>query len=148
MQNLTKLQTISFATMIILVSSCTSYTELVGKYESTGQYGVRSLWNRYVKKQISSSGSSIDLNTDSTFKHTTCGNILTGKWCVKEDTLLLFCESNKYAIDSFNQYGFNGKFMECSEKPDRYLVNGSRLVSLGSFGIGNFTSVDELTKVE
>lgn len=62
-------------------------------------------------------GSELILNADSSFTHKSCGNIMTGNWTYKNDTLLLIVKTNRWRSDSLNKFGYQGKWPEIPEQP-------------------------------
>lgn len=66
--------------------------------------------------------STLDINADSTFVNTICGNIITGNWRLKgTDTLMLFCKNNTYRNDSLNKI----RSHSCGSEPDKYFIHSS-----------------------
>jgi hypothetical protein len=64
----------------------------------------------------------------------TCGNIIEGKWKIKDDNLLLFKYSNRYRIDSLNNIPeWKIKLIVNPENPEVYLINGNKIISKNYF---------------
>ncbi len=99
--------------MILCSLGCeNSPPEIVGDYEIV-EYSISDkLWYGGIKGYDLISGSSITINSDSTFKYITCGNVMNGNWRIVTDTLILDVISNQWRIDSLNIYGFEGKCAE------------------------------------
>ena len=62
-------------------------------------------------------GSELIIGADSTFKYTTCGNILTGTWSAIDDSLFLHVTMNRWRKDSLDRFGFNGTWPEIPPDP-------------------------------
>ena len=81
--------------------SCNSIKKpLSGTYISKNETRIDKMFNSY---DYWATGSTLNLEKDSTFFMKNCGNILEGKWGVKKDSLLLFINSNRFVIDSLNE---------------------------------------------
>ena len=74
-------------------------------------------------------GSELILNPDSTFKYKTCGNLMTGYWKCKNDSLLLLAKTNRWRSDSLNKYGYHGKWPKVPANPF-VLVNKVKYLEL------------------
>jgi len=48
-------------------------------------------------------GSELNLEKDSSFIYTTCGNKMTGRWSFDSETGYLYITSNRFRIDSLNE---------------------------------------------
>ena len=72
-------------------------------------------------------GSVLVLKNDSTFKYTTCGNIITGKWNTRKDSLFLTVKTNRWRSDSLNQNGFHGKCPNLPVKPIGFKIKDDHL---------------------
>lgn len=74
-----------------------------GKYisccENKLKYLIRYFKNG-MQKFYYSTGKELEIMKDSTFKLTTCGNIINGNWRIKSDTLILQQLSNCYRSES------------------------------------------------
>ena len=66
-------------------------------------------------------GATLKLNRDSTYFMETCGNHILGLWQLSGDSLLLFCRSNRFRIDSLNRTGFNGHYPSCGDRPEIFI---------------------------
>ncbi|MGA2823751.1 MAG: hypothetical protein ABSE72_09535 [Bacteroidales bacterium] len=75
-------------------------------------------------------GSEIVLNKDSTFKYTTCGNIMTGTWNYFNDSLFLKITRNRWRIDSLDKYGFYGTWPTIPIKPIGFKFDKDYLVKI------------------
>lgn len=102
-----------------------SYSErIIGKYESVKYNYVAKNYLSFFKNTTYVLGSTLDINADSSYLLTNCGNIEDGKWQVHDDSLLLFCKNNRWRIDSFNKNGFNGKFPDCGNgEPSVFIID-------------------------
>jgi len=72
-------------------------------------------------------GSELLLKNDSSFKYTTCGNILNGTWRCFKDSLLLKVTKNRWRIDSLDKYGFNGTWPKIPAKPIGFKIENNYL---------------------
>ncbi len=70
-------------------------------------------------------GDSLELMSDSTFFHQTCGNSMTGNWRIQNDSLFLFCHSDIYRIDSLNSIL---KKADCEGSILKYKIENDRLI--------------------
>lgn len=85
---------------IVFISCSSGQKSIVGTYKSKEETRFDKLFNSY---DYWGTGSILNLEKDSTFFMKNCGNILEGKWNVKNDSLLLFVSSNRFVIDSLNK---------------------------------------------
>src|SRR5438094_62877 len=93
-----------------IVSSCgqsvnKNNNNIIGKYSSK-EFNFFEKAYYYVNHIITTSGSSLEINADSTFLYTTCGNIISGRWRIKSDSLVLFIYTNRLRVDSLNSKTF------------------------------------------
>jgi hypothetical protein len=119
--------------LVFFLLGCSSGREVrTGSYRSVRlnmvEFGFRFVFQNVGSCMI---GSEILLNPDSTFKYTTCGNIMTGRWTATPDSLFLHVQTNRYRIDSLNKTGFHGKFPNVPNKPFGVKRNGCNLVAIG-----------------
>jgi len=75
-------------------------------------------------------GSELVLMKDSTFKYTTCGNIITGTWNYLNDSLFLKIKKNRWRIDSLDKNGFNGRWPTVPQKPVGFKFDKDYLVKI------------------
>jgi len=61
----------------------------------------------------------LNLNEDSSFVYTTCGNRIKGYWQQSHDSLLLFCTENKLIL--------NGDSVSCGYEPMILRISGNKL---------------------
>ncbi len=124
--------------------SCKTYDNekrvLVGNYKSGKTKGIASI----LDKTAYIIGSELSLNKDSTYTYNTCGNISEGIWKVRNDSLFLYCKTNKYQIDSLNIVGFNGIFAKCNPVPTILFIKGNSLEN--RMIIDNRNAIDKLIK--
>lgn len=122
--------------LFIALLSCKQETsnDLTGTYESI-RYSVfeRPLESLKRINDRRAVGTTLILNSDSSYQETTCGNIMTGTWRVKNDSLLLFCENNRWRIDSLQVFGFNGTWPGVPEKPQSFFIDGTDLLQSHSY---------------
>jgi hypothetical protein len=103
---------------------------LVGKYQSHEPNLISKAW-KYLFAGYKGgfiTGTELNLNSDSTFHMTTCGNILTGERTFYNDTLRLTYLSNQFKNDSLQIHGFEGKSPTFSKEPQLIPVETRRLV--------------------
>jgi hypothetical protein len=81
-------------------------------------------------------GSELVLNKDSTFKYTTCGNIMNGSWYNFNDSLFLKVISNRWRIDSLNKFGFNGIWPKIPPKPIGFKIKNDYLEEIVTMKTG------------
>jgi len=78
---------------------------IIGHYESY-QIGkletIKHVVKNGFKKIYFSAGITLDIKADSTFTYATCGNILTGRWRVEKDSIILHEKTNRFRLDSLN----------------------------------------------
>ena len=78
-------------------------------------------------------GGAIEIKEDSTFYYQTCGNIVTGNWRLKKDTLYLFSESNRWRNDSLHLNGFEGRHPTTSDKPMKFKIGSKEITETTKF---------------
>lgn len=109
-----------------LLTSCVTHKEsVIGEYKSAKCDKIYSIFLR-INHTAVIKGSSLCLAIDSTFKETNCGNIITGIFKVKNDSLYLFCQQNQYKNDSINQI----KKLDCYEKPMVFSISRNKLKAM------------------
>jgi hypothetical protein len=132
------------AYIFFISESCKTYNNekrvLVGNYNSVKNKGLASI----LDKSAYIIGSQLTLNKDSTYKYSTCGNISEGIWRVKNDSVFLYCKTNKYQIDSLNIVGFNGVFAKCNTTPTILFIKGNSLEN--RMIIDDRNAIDKLVK--
>lgn len=108
-----------------LIIGCHSYSEgIIGKYQSKEHSLITKEYLSYFKNTTFVIRSSLVIKKDSTYYLENCGNVEEGKWQVHSDSLLLFCEHNRWRIDSLNKTGFNGKFLDCGDgAPSVFIID-------------------------
>lgn len=114
--------------LVIFITSCSSYDISITKYKSVRYSKFEQYWN-YLFRGINTFavGSEIELKSDSTYKYTTCGNIITGTWSTSEDSLLLKVLTNRWRNDSLNTYGFEGKMPEIAKEPIVFMFDSNSI---------------------
>lgn len=115
--------------LVIFISSCSSNDNIcITKYKSVRYSKFEQYWN-YLFRGINTFavGSEIELKPDSTYKYTTCGNIITGTWCTSEDSLFLKVLTNRWRNDSLNTYGFEGKMPEIAKEPIVFIFDDNSM---------------------
>lgn len=116
--------------MLLLGTSCLTYKSgIVGNYESVTYSRLQQAYLLLIRHRTYPLNSSIRINDDSSYVLTNCGNIENGHWQLRQDRLMLYCDENRYTIDSFNITGFKGQFLDCGDKqPIIFKVHNGKLV--------------------
>ena len=98
---------INFGFIIVVlfwICSCKSTMENgrleLGKYKSKSFNKIELTIKRGFKNEITSTGLELYLKEDSSFVFKTCGNIITGYFKFKTDTLILLCLKNTFLVDT------------------------------------------------
>lgn len=113
--------------MIFLALSCPAFgQDIPGSYQSKS-FGLLDQGLLFLNHTTTAQGCSLELKKDLTYTYRTCANIETGTWERRGDSLLLFCRSNRYRVDSLNQSGLWGKFAGCSNKPSVFIIDQALL---------------------
>ena len=96
---------LTFIYFIFISCTIANHEQVVGSYESY-DIGYFELIQNYISNGLKavyySKGTTLNLKADSTFSYGTCGNLITGIWSIKKDTLVLNGKTNKYRNDSLN----------------------------------------------
>jgi hypothetical protein len=87
-------------------------------------------------------GSELQVNEDSSYCYITCGNIMTGTWKIKDDSLMLMMETNRWRNDSLNEHGFNGKWPEVYMKPFGFKITGNCLTTVQKYKQGHIDKLE------
>ena len=102
--------------------------DLIGTYASENPSLVKKAWKTLAEGYDGFiTGSELELNQDSTFQETTCGNVLTEQWYHKNDTIFLKYETNKWRNDSLQQNGFRGRWPKVPEGVKKVKYNGNKI---------------------
>jgi|GEM_PF-864649 len=118
-----KLFKISLASILILSGCRASGESITGTYKSKTHNFVAQCYLHFFLNTRYVVGSTLEIKADSTYHLQNCGNIIDGKWQIGHDSLFLFCESNRWRMDSFNKTGFNGEFLECKHEPQIFFID-------------------------
>ena len=122
------------------MGSCSNNNTILktGEYKSY-KPSLPYLYYQYIFNGIRSHtiGSDLLLKNDSTFIYSTCGNIMTGTWINKSDSLLLSFTSNKFKNDSLNKNGLNGIFPKVPNKPTILFIDKNNLILIDTFKKGD-----------
>jgi hypothetical protein len=62
-------------------------------------------------------GSELTINRDFSFDYNTCGNVMNGKWFLRNDSIFLNVTSDRWRIDSLNVQGYKGTWPKIPTKP-------------------------------
>lgn len=122
---MTQFKFICFLFAIISAVGCSvQNTNMIGSYKSKEFNKINRGYLYFFKNAPNVViGSTLNLKADSTFHLVNCGNTIDGKWQIHQDSLLLFCEDNKWNNDSLNIYGYNGDFLDCGNgAPYVYII--------------------------
>ena len=115
--------------IVLISSSCKKeFDSIIGKYESKEYSNLELAWLG-INNISASIGSTIEIKEDSTFYLQTCGNIMTGNWTLKKDTLCLFAESNRWRNDSLHLNGFGGKQPNIPKEPMKYILGRKEIIN-------------------
>lgn len=115
--------------VVLFSSSCQKKIDsIIGKYESKEYSNLELAWMG-INNTSASIGSTIEIKEDSTFYLQTCGNIMTGNWTLKKDTLYLFAESNRWKNDSLHLNGFEGKQPNIPKEPMKYIIGRKEIIN-------------------
>ncbi len=107
---------------ILLLTSCQKEEiSIIGTYESKEFSKLKLAWMG-LNNEVTSVGNTLQINEDSSFYLQTCGNIVTGKWIIKEDTISLIDETNRWRNDSLHLNGFENRHPEISIIPTNFLI--------------------------
>ncbi len=118
--------------MTVLLFGCSNQTSIkYGKYTFVRLSKIE-LGYLFLTQGIKSYfvGCELILQKDSTFKYTTCGNIMTGTWNCFRDSLFLNVTKNRWRNDSLAKNGFNGAWPQIPEKPIGFKCGHDRLVKI------------------
>lgn len=83
--------------LLVLFSTCSEGKTICGEYHSKYSANYKSSKYTYV------TGTNLTLSIDSSFKMTTCGNIIEGSWYLSNDSVVLISKTNKYRNDSLTK---------------------------------------------
>ncbi|HET8809412.1 MAG TPA: hypothetical protein VFM65_04015 [Flavobacteriaceae bacterium] len=72
-------------------------------------------------------GTDLMLNKNTSYVYRNCSVIVQGKWEVKNDTLWLFPQANRWRNDSLNKYGYNGKPLQIMKKIMKFEIGNGIL---------------------
>ena len=136
--------------LVVIFSSCkSSIPDLTGEYKNKDWTKMEMFTRSYLGGQALVVGSSLELNADRSFEYQTCGNIMTGTWSVKKDSLMLNIKTNRFQIDSLNEVGFEGRKL-VQEGEGYFLIRGNDLVRKedARFDDETMKSFVKLVKVE
>lgn len=124
--------------LLVIILGCKDQSDVkIGNYKFVKPSYVQ-LGYLYLTRGVNSCfiGSDIVLNKDSTFIYKTCGNIMTGKWTNRSDSLFLEVTTNRWRIDSLNKFGFNGTWPKIPSKPIGFQVSNDYLIRIHKLNNG------------
>lgn len=131
-----------FLLIIPLFCSCNKQHPLIGKWK-VGNFKSYSFWERNyallkgVNRFIM--GTELDINSDSTFNKNDCGNTSTGKWRIKDDSLVLLVDTTIQKNDKLKKLMANkptkGKFV--------FLIGRNKLIH---YEKGIFSNIERDSK--
>ena len=75
-------------------------------------------------------GCEIEIKDNSTFRYTTCGNIILGNWKEKNDSLFLYVESNRFRNESIQKVGLNGIWPVITEEPIAFKIKRNKFIQI------------------
>ncbi len=115
-----------FLLTILTLNSCkVKEGAVIGKYNSKEYSYIELIWVNLINTRTvvgTVVGTKLEVNEDSSFYMQTCGNILTGNWLIKNDSLYLFVKNNRWKNDSLHLYGFEKKQPEVYNQPLKYKI--------------------------
>lgn len=120
-----------FLILSVFISCSTTKNSIIGTYSS-----IKQNWkdNLFINYEIWANGTTLNLEKDSSFALTSCGNTLKGDWKIKNDSLLLYIQSNKFNIDSLNHLPEWKVQLETeNKKPYFYIIKKNKLYHKGTF---------------
>jgi hypothetical protein len=88
---------------LLILASCNDEKELlnlIGKYAVTETTFRDKLFLKIHRSDGRIIGSELTLMHDKTFVYSTCGNIMTGQWTLKDNDVTLIIQTNQYKSDS------------------------------------------------
>ena len=119
--------------LIVILLSCSSINDVkIGTYSSHLPNKISRAINRRAGITGYIGKSEIILKKDSTYIYYTCGNINTGNWYCKGDSLFLIVKTNRFRNDSLHEFGYEGAWPEVPDTNTwyyRYKIKKKYLVS-------------------
>ena len=101
---------------------------IAGTYESIEYKSKERPFETFSKRNDSKAvGTTLVLSEDSSFHMTSCANIVTGNWELRNDSVYLEYETNIWKIDSLQEFGFEGKWPKIPDSQIGYKLNGDEL---------------------
>lgn len=88
--------------MVTLIACCSTLTkshDIVGRYSTLKP----TLWQKLQVNNHYSVGEVVIFKKDSTYTDSICGNGMTGKYDVSNDTIWMKCNNNNFINDSLNR---------------------------------------------
>lgn len=115
--------------LTLILSACSKDENLIGTYTSDRYNFLEMASKSLFQKTGFSAGCTIELNEDSSFVYTTCGNIMKGYWTIQVDSLILDIHSNKWIVDSLQIHGYKGRWPK-SCYSQVFSIEGDHLLQL------------------
>lgn len=115
--------------LLLLGASCHTYKPgITGVYKSMTYNRMQQAYLMLLRHETYVLNSSMIIRNDSSYVLTNCANIESGHWQLRHDSLMLYCQANRYKIDSLNITGYNGRFLDCGDgKPMVFRVENGKL---------------------
>jgi hypothetical protein len=114
---------------LVLLLGCQAEIELVGTYKArpttAPERNVRYVFQGFSRFSV---GRELALYRDATFRLTSCGNIATGRWYQRHDSLFLAYETNVWRNDSLEKHGLNGQWPPLPPEPVVLRIKGGNLI--------------------
>lgn len=111
-------------TLILISLSCSRKDcEITGNYKYQINYFDKI---KYYKSHFLG-GSTLTLNSDSTFNYKTCGMLSSGNWRVLNDSLYLYILNKRFRIDSLNYSPKWKKYLAHSDAAVKFKIGNDRL---------------------
>jgi len=132
---------------LFILSSCVSNKNkvLFGEYESKKYNAFQDFYMFKISKETYIKGTKLFLYQDSTYIEKNCGNTLTGKWYLQNDTIIMQAFTNRYNNDSL--HNANGS-LKIGRKGPVYKVVGNDLIYVEKFNFMNKKVIHRLVKVK
>ena len=107
------------------LGSCSEPSNIVGSYEIETKSYAYKLWKNLEEPTSFTVGSELLVRSDSSFTLKTCGNIISGKWRLAQDTLFLKPLTSRWRSDSLHKFGLNGKAPKVYEGEYKFKITNT-----------------------
>jgi hypothetical protein len=109
---------------VLLLLGCSSPNAHKNKIISMGMYKCKipsmlmHVYYNKIQKRYFLGSKSLVLSPDSFYSLSGCSNTETGTWSIRNDSLILVCQDNKWKKDSLNKI----EPLKCSVEPTSYFI--------------------------